>query len=184
MTYDNYYKNRPNAWGVKASPIVIKAARLVTAKNPSALDLGAGQGRDSLFLSAAGFQVTALDKSEVGLSQIKAVDNKIKTIAVDIAQYSFGQKYDLIISINVLHFLSKADFLKAIKKIKSATAPNGIIAISILLDNGLIMACELENLFKDLEIIVYKEFAKQDKSHIGAPHLHVHQIAQIIARKM
>jgi tellurite methyltransferase len=177
------YKATLNAWGQKATPIIVQAAKLVKSHHPSAIDLGAGQGRDSLYLASRGFRVTALDKSEVGLGQIKVVNDQIETVVTDIAQYSFDRKYDLVVSINMLHFLSREEILDVIKDVREFVKPNGLVAISVLLDNGQIRPRELKNWFKNFEIILYEEFTKHDQPHIGTSYPHTHQISQIIARK-
>jgi tellurite methyltransferase len=184
MIYDKEYKDQPNAWGGNVTPIVARAAELVEANTPRAIDAGAGQGRDSLYLAEQGFNVTALDISEVGLNQIKKKNGQIRTVRTDISEYDFDQEYDLVISINMLHFLDKEDIVGVIDNIKRSVAKSGVVAISLLLDNQQIRPYELKNWFKEYDIILYKEFTKQDKPHIGSPHPHTHQIAQLVARKI
>ncbi len=80
---------------------------LVSAINPgSALDLGAGEGRNSLWLASQGWVVTAVDASSVGLSKLEA-DAKAKGLTVrsevgEIGEYlnackQKDQKFDLVI---------------------------------------------------------------------------------------
>jgi SAM-dependent methyltransferase len=68
----------------------------------NALDVACGLGQKSIFLAEAGFQVDAIDVSNVGLkraSQQAEVDElDINWIQHDLDQpYNFNQKYDLII---------------------------------------------------------------------------------------
>ncbi|MDR1300770.1 MAG: methyltransferase domain-containing protein [Candidatus Nomurabacteria bacterium] len=186
MTSNASYQKQPKAWGSRPTPIVVQAVKLLSGgkeRHFSALDIGAGQGRDSLYLAKQGFQVTALDKLAAGLSQIKASDERIETVAADMAQYEFEQKFDLIIAINVLHFLKKSEIESSIGKIKQATARGGLVVVSVLLDNHKLETQELKGYFEDFEIVLYREFVKDDAAHIGAQYPHTHQIAQLIARK-
>lgn len=58
------------------------AARLFTTQNKfKILELGGGQGRDSLFFARNGFDVTVLDYSDVGLREIQN-----KAVALSVAE--------------------------------------------------------------------------------------------------
>ena len=67
------------------------------------IDLGAGQGRDSIPLSRMGFLVTSVDISSVGLEQIKKEEPKIK-----ILHKSFNdiivKEFDYILLDSIFHF--------------------------------------------------------------------------------
>lgn len=74
----------------------------------SALDFGCGQGMDALFLAAAGYDVTGLDLSKVGIEQMMAEAERrgltIKGIASDFYAWEFDQAYDLILFNSIFHF--------------------------------------------------------------------------------
>ena len=65
-----------------------------------ALDLGCGQGRDALMLAAAGFQVTAIDISELGIAQMQAEARErglqVEGIVADFHTTPIEGDYDLI----------------------------------------------------------------------------------------
>jgi len=68
------------------------------------LCIAEGQGRNALFLARQGFQVTAVDYSEVGIKKIQeqARDQnlKLKTFIADLKDFDFGiEKWDGVISI-------------------------------------------------------------------------------------
>jgi tellurite methyltransferase len=182
MNHNELYSIAPKVYGFKPAALTVFACKLLAKGNLSALDIGAGQGRDSLYLSRQGFAVTAVDIASVGLEQISVLDKKIKTVCTDIATYDFERNYDLIISINTLHFLPKTNALAVIEKIKKHVNGNGIIAISVLLDNGKFVQGELKSLFDDFEILKYEEKTIHDKAHPGAPKPHDHKIAKIAVR--
>ena len=63
----------PDMLGDQPSWPAQKAAALFRKENvTNILELGAGQGRDTLFLAQAGFQVSALDYSSAGLEAVAA----------------------------------------------------------------------------------------------------------------
>lgn len=68
------------------------------------LCLAEGEGRNAVFLAEQGFDVTAMDISEVGLNKARKLAKErsviIDTQVADLADYNFGQdKWDAIVSI-------------------------------------------------------------------------------------
>ena len=84
------------------------------------LDLGSGQGRDSLFLSSIGYQVTAIDNSKVGVSQMqnkaRKMELNIKTIVEDVLKVHLEEKFDVILMDMLLHTFKKDQQRKLLKK--------------------------------------------------------------------
>ena len=69
--WDTIFSNKPGMFGSKPSIAALKAAKIFKEKKISnILELGAGQGRDTLFFAKEGFQVQALDYSQVALNSI------------------------------------------------------------------------------------------------------------------
>jgi len=78
--WERTYAERPGFFGESASEPALAAMDRFEADNVrSLLELGSGQGRDTLFFLASGLEVTALDYAEGGLEQIrgKAVEAQI-----------------------------------------------------------------------------------------------------------
>ena len=88
-----------------------------TVKPGRALDLGCGQGRNSLFLAQNGFDVTAVDQNELSLEILQSIveqeDLDMPVGLYDINSASISQAYDFIVSTVVLMFL-QADRITAI----------------------------------------------------------------------
>ena len=82
-------------------------AELVSAVSPgSAIDLGAGEGRNSLWLAGQGWSVTAVDASQVGLEKLNSYAQKeglnVATVVGDLWEFmettrSNGPKVDLVV---------------------------------------------------------------------------------------
>ena len=79
--WENTFINRPETFGVSPSAAAIKAAEIFNKKGiTNILELGAGQGRDTLFFAQKGFHIQVLDYSQTGLDNII---KKAKTLGVD-----------------------------------------------------------------------------------------------------
>ena len=143
-------------------PLLNKAVKLV--QNGNALDIGAANGYDSLFLACKGFNVTAVEKDENLSKEISDMGiEKIKVFNKDISEFNF-EKYDLINCCFVLHFLQdKAR--DTISKIQQNTNSNGVNVIITFLNEGefdnnhegLFKSNELKELYSDWEVIMYAE---------------------------
>ncbi len=75
-----------------------------------ALDLGCGNGRNSLWLASQGFEVTAWDKNPNSLNNLKAIRDaegleNLHIDAADLNTLQFDGEYDFILSTVVLMFL-------------------------------------------------------------------------------
>jgi 2-polyprenyl-3-methyl-5-hydroxy-6-metoxy-1,4-benzoquinol methylase len=80
---------------------------LVTGLQPGrALDLGAGEGRNSLWLARQDWQVTAVDLSAVALDRLAAAavaeGLAVSTVRANIADYLAGaEPFDLVVVANI-----------------------------------------------------------------------------------
>jgi SAM-dependent methyltransferase len=85
------YRDHPGMYGEQPSAPAMHAAGVFHARGATqVLELGAGHGRDTLFLAREGFTVTATDFSDVGLQQLqdaaeaKGMAGRIATILHDV----------------------------------------------------------------------------------------------------
>jgi len=103
------------------------------SKKGTLLDLGSGQGRDSLYLASIGYQVTAVDNSMVGICQtlIKArkMGLKLKTIKADLFNVQLEKKFDIILFDMILHTFKKTQQLELLQKFSSYLKFNGVFCI-------------------------------------------------------
>lgn len=71
--WEQTYSSHPGMYGEDPSEAAVYAAAAFRAGGVGdVLELGAGHGRDALFLARSGFDVTATDFSTVALSQLQA----------------------------------------------------------------------------------------------------------------
>lgn len=123
------YKKKDFFWGQKYWQGLEKILNYI--KSGEALDIGAGEGRNSLFLAKNGFKVTAVDKIPEGLEKLNDLAKrhrlKITTKTTDVRKFKFSpNKYSLIISVATLSFLKKSEVEILIKKVKKSLINEGI----------------------------------------------------------
>lgn len=94
------------------------------AKN--ALDAGCAHGSNAKFLASFDIQVDAVD------IKLPPHDStlRIKYIQSDILTFSFEKKYDVILALNVLQFLTAKDKYKVMDNFLKSLSQNGMIFIS------------------------------------------------------
>ncbi len=188
------YKDNNGTFGHAQTPIIKMAADIFENKNPDSrgifLDLGCGQGRDSLYMARRHFSVEAVDSSNVACDQLitSANENNLDIIVIvkNIALESYkieSSKYSIISAINVLHFLDKGSIFRIVEMIKSGLLSGGLAVISIFINEKGLQKQELLKLFVDFEIVYYIETTIEDKGHPGEPSKHKHQVARIVALK-
>jgi tellurite methyltransferase len=166
---------------------IVEALKFISSGD--VLDLGGGEGQDSVFLAKRGFNVTLVNfsHSELDIAKRNAERNnvKINTELKDILEYDFSQYYDLIICNNVLQFFPPEQTYQVINKIKEFTNKNGINIIKSFTEKNshkhpfMFKENELKNIYKDWEILSYKEYISPEISPV-----HIHSIVEIIARKI
>ncbi len=98
----------------------------------TALDLGCGRGRNSLFLNQNGFRrITSLDISEASIQKLKDIvvaedlGNEIDAKVYNAETASISQDYDLIISTVVLQFLDSESIESVIRNMQEHTKKDG-----------------------------------------------------------
>jgi tellurite methyltransferase len=73
------------------------------------LDVGSGEGRDSLFLARNGYQVTGFDSSAEGVKKSLAWADELKLsvdfFQADINEYRLKEFYDVIFASGALHYI-------------------------------------------------------------------------------
>jgi len=95
-----------------------------------ALDLGCGQGRNTLYLNQHGFQVTAWDKNSHSIARLNQIIadqglSGITSAVADLNTLTFGGEYDFILCTVVMMFLEPSAVPRVIANMQSATRPGG-----------------------------------------------------------
>ncbi len=103
------------------------------------LDAGCGNGRNSLYLAARGFDVTAWDKNPASIANVRRIAreeglNNLNASVVDLNGLTFDGEYDFILSTVVLMFLAPETIPGLIGSMKAATRPGGYNLIVAAMD--------------------------------------------------
>ena len=124
--YDKYYEQE-NYFG-NAYPELVDYFNGLD-KNLKILDVGCGQGRDSIALGKLGFEVLGIDVSSVGVAQMNRLAKKddlhVQGIVHDLNEFEDISSYDIVLFDTMFHFYKKDldheigllnKYLKKIKK--------------------------------------------------------------------
>lgn len=122
--YDGIYEEGPDLLP-EPNRLLVEAAAL--HPGGAALDVGMGQGRNSVFLAQQGWQVTGFDPSVVGLRQAQenaaAAGVEISTVQVGAEYFEYGQeRWDLIA---ILYPLEKS----SVFRVRDALKPGGLVVV-------------------------------------------------------
>ena len=196
--YNKIYTENEVAFGGGKVENIVKDI-LKYKQEGSVLEIGAGEGRNSLFLATEGFDVEAMDVSDRGIAKLQeSADTKglkIKTHVADITLFTPERSYDVIVSTFVAHHQSRGEALAIIQLIKDQTNPNGLNVIAVFTKDGDFYRNnpetdrfypdlgELSRLYSDWEVLEYSEEEGKalQKKVDGSPMLNI--VARILARK-
>ena len=125
--WDEKFSREGFLYGLKPNQFLKDNLQLIE-KNSDILFLGEGEGRSALYAATLGFNVSALDASEVGLQKTeqRAQEMKVelKTILADLDIYKYETSYSSIMC-SFLH-LPNPLRREAFKKALSALKMNGL----------------------------------------------------------
>ena len=143
------------------SEIVEKFYRL--AASGRALDIAAGNGRNSLFLAERGFGVDAVDISDAGLAHFAGRHPNLHAICADLEVFDIPPgRYELIVN---THYLNR----RLLPQISEGLKPGGLLIFEALLTapprageertcrDYLLGPNELLHAFLRLRIVYYRE---------------------------
>ena len=169
-----------------------------------ALDLGCGDGRNSLLLAARGFEVTSVDRSAEGIASMlriarrRSLARQIAGVVADARRWCFqGARFNLAAAVTLLDHLPADEINRALERLVNALVPGGSLLVKVhtVADPGYKRKAgpgvsetagaiahyfsrgELRQRLAGLcRITRYEERLELDTSH-GKPHLHGFAIA-------
>ena len=132
---DSYKDDSVSTFGTQPNGTIDEFQHLFN-KSWSVLDVGCGDGKNSLYLSDLGYtEVEAFDISESAIAKLNrlAVSKNLSVTAwtQDLTKFAFRKRYDLIMSFGTLHFVEKEYWRKFILDAKENTNDHGIHIIQL-----------------------------------------------------
>lgn len=131
------YDRRQIAYGNVAS-VALQAYLDQVDRRGCALDLGAGAGRDTIAIAAAGYQVTAIDRSRRGCQRIaeramkSGVKPRVQTVTADVRDFPIQPKsFDLVVATTVLDHLPPGDARDLWERMSAALTDTGAIYVEV-----------------------------------------------------
>lgn len=199
--YDLEYAECPCFWGTKPGKYILKLMEYL--KKGSVLDLGAGEGKNAIYMARQGFEVHAVECSEFAVknfnailkSETAAVREKIKIIESDVRDFKPVSTYDAVIAYGLLHCLPSLNGLNKVLDIMAAatrkqglnvivtfTDTLGVPTVQGYLEPTLIPENYLENKYNDWNILLYENDIIEE-SHPTSNILHKHSVCRLLAKK-
>jgi tellurite methyltransferase len=107
------------------------------------LDLGCGLGNLALAASGRGCRITALDASATAVADLARRAGErglaLEAHCADLRHYVPGGRYDCVVSIGLLMFLSCADARGLLARLREAVRPGGLAAVNVLVEGTTFM---------------------------------------------
>ena len=197
--WESGYQNMDNiTFSSSPNPTITEFEPLFD-KSWNILEVGCGEGQNSIYLAKQEFpNIDAFDISKHGIAKVKRICefNKVTLNAyvADLTQYTFGKKYDLIMSFGTLHFVQKDAWKHFLMNAKEHTNIGGIHIMQLFTDTvpasadiapfaiGLAKDEEIKSLYDDWEILQFKSYVFEDE-HPNVPK-HLHASNKIVARRI
>jgi SAM-dependent methyltransferase len=131
--YDDYYRSTPDVFGSSPTPVLVEHASLIDPST-TALDIGCGQGRNSLFLARREITVHAIDPSIEAIRTLEMAAKKegltIRTIHggfEDLEPPSEG--YGAVLVFGVIPDIEREKVQALVTTIEEVLSPNGLLFI-------------------------------------------------------
>lgn len=165
---DNYFTEK---YGLTRTHSEVLAAAALVPPGKT-LDLGCGNGRNSLYLAANGYSVTAWDKNPMSIANIERIKaaeglDNLEIATVDLNALSFEGEYDFILSTVVMMFLEPQTIPGLIANMQRTTVPGGYNLIVAAMDTDdfpctvgfpfAFKAGELAEYYSGWEVLKYNE---------------------------
>lgn len=199
--YDGEYEKEEYYWGIKHSLLAEQVTKIMQDKieqGKRLLDIGSGEGRDSIYFAKCGFQVDSLEISTPGIEKIKKYSQLagcgVQVIHANMIGYELTGCYDVIYSMGSLQFLPLEERQKHFEKYKRQTCSGGLNVHLVFVEKPFIkvapdwekneffyMSGDLARYYHDWEIIQCEEQII-DCDSADIPHQHV--VNYIVARKI
>ena len=123
--WNDIYDNKIPAWGNEPAE-VLKKFLMYFPRGARILDIGCGEGRNSIHLSRLGYTVTGIDISSSAIERARAKDSKCTFYCMDALNDTLKETFDVIIDFGLFHFMPHEYREKYVDNIYSMLVNDGI----------------------------------------------------------
>ena len=180
-------------WGTEPNDLAAKAVERVDAPEDGvAVDVGAGEGRDAVFLAERGLRTYAVDPIPAGLAKTERLADErgvaVETVRADVNDLELPETVDLFYSVGTLQYLRPDEREAQFGRFREATRSGGIHAVFAFVDHPDVATApdwgENEHLYEQGELRSYYDgwsvletdaFVFDDDSG-GEPHRHAAEV--------
>ena len=162
--YDDKYRSEELYWGKQPSSIArILFQRYPPQEDQTLLDIGCGEGRDSVFFARNGYRVTGFDSSTEGVRKSIALAEEQRLSVVffqaDINECRLQDFYDVVFASGALHYIPLPLREEILSNYKHFTTSGGIHAFTVPINKPFLpkdpAADDLEHNWRSGEILTY-----------------------------
>jgi tellurite methyltransferase len=134
--YEDKYSTEESYWGRRPSSIARILFRMYPpAEQQKLLDVGCGEGRDSIFFAQNGYEVAGFDMSSEGVRKSSArahdLGLSIEFFKANILEYRLQESYDVVFSSGALHYIPTALREEILGNYKNFTTKGGLHAHTV-----------------------------------------------------
>lgn len=119
--WDERYQATDRLWSKE--PNLFVADRLKHARPGVGIDVASGEGRNAIWLAKLGWDMTAVDFSEVAIERGRAVSDKVNFVVADVLTWDAPEKYDLAL-VAYLH-LVPSEMESVMRRVVTWLKPGG-----------------------------------------------------------
>ena len=180
-------------WGREPSSFAREAAEFLP-RGARVLELGCGEGRDSVFFGSLGFEVIGVDSAAPGIQKAERLARErgvaVRWVTADMAEVDLPGPFDLVYSCGAVHYVPRPDRDRLLRATKARTRPRGLHAHIVFTDREIYVELgevidyfrpgELLHLYADWAILIREE-GTINCAQDGNPHRH--SVETLIARR-
>lgn len=134
MSYDKTYSRYENVFGENPEQTLIDFYKQINISNP-VLDIGSGQGRNSIFLAENNFRVDAIDTSLVAVESLSEISRR-RNLPINCFYSSYNEFkpihscYGAVLVFGLIQILSGEQIYELIEIIRRIICPEGLIFVT------------------------------------------------------
>lgn len=191
---ERVYGQEEYYWGTEPNKMAEKTAEVAPEMKDqlTAIDIGAGEGRDAVFFAEQGWNVYAMDVSPNGLTKAEQLAESrgvtLQTIQVDANDATLPESVDVVYSAGTIQYIRPENRERQFEHFKENTVSNGIHTMFAFVNHPdiptppdwteneyLYAQGELVEYYEDWEIVQTQDIVFDDDSG-EEPHQHAAEI--------